>query len=902
VPGSGASQALARQLVAALLLLTAGAASFEPGLSQLGQQLDQHKQPPVAAAQQTPGQQVDTARPAVDVETPRGQGAGGEVRKDTREQAERDTKFYRIQPPEGRHHDSLWEIAERHLGDGRRYGEIYQLNKDRIQPDGSKLSQASLIRPGWIMEMPADAHGGDLVEMPEDRDKVSKSEAEQIHEYDRSSPTADERGTDGDRQQATSGRGERLVPDTPAVDRGSGDRAGEQANVQQIPTRDTDGGDQAAAPEVHSDGGISLPEVLIAAPLLAAGVLGALSRRRRQALWQAAFHTGGAGRTGAEPAGRAALARDALLVGADPGGVSFLDRALRGLSAALTGSARPLPTIYAAWLTESDLYLQLAGVAGEPPAPWRTGQDQTFWRIDRADVENFPQPEEGDDAAAPYPGLASLGTREEARLLLNLEAVPGIAAVKGAPADRLAVLSSIAAELATNGWSDRMSVTVVGFGERLTELAPTRVRYLEDVPALIEVMEAESAQRANALGNAGHDSVLTGRAGQAGRTHWAPHLVIVATEPTAAEADRLAHLAGGSSRLGIGYLVGTGQEELAGASWEFEITRDGRLRAPLLGLELEAQRLPQEQHDALVELFSQVGFEGPATSGTDGRGISLTPAAGDVGFTVDLSEQGRPAVYARLLGSYEISGLAEPDGERSPLLREALALLLFHREGVHPQVLAAALWPRGVTDDVRDAFIERLVNWLGRDPSGAARLAPDADGRLALSTSVVSDWDVLRTLHLEATDPDRQSTPQTRERLLNDALALAAGPLLADRPQGRYGWLSNEIVEAQLPLLVADAGLALSALRREAGQADGAVGAVQAALVVAPADERLWNELLRAVHATGETARLEATASDLLDRAAALHGARGLPPRTEALLDELLPGWRTQAGSAGAAS
>ena len=46
---------------------------------------------------------------------------------------------------------------QRHLGDGRRYKEIYQLNKDRVQPDGSKLSQASLIRPGWVLEMPADA-------------------------------------------------------------------------------------------------------------------------------------------------------------------------------------------------------------------------------------------------------------------------------------------------------------------------------------------------------------------------------------------------------------------------------------------------------------------------------------------------------------------------------------------------------------------------------------------------------------------------------------------------------------------------------------------------------------------------------------------------------------------------
>ncbi|MET9386143.1 hypothetical protein ABZY09_35020 [Streptomyces sp. NPDC002928] len=41
-------------------------------------------------------------------------------------------------------------------------------------------------------------------------------------------------------------------------------------------------------------------------------------------------------------------------------------------------------------------------------------------------------------------------------------------------------------------------------------------------------------------------------------------------------------------------------------------------------------------------------------------------------FLVDISEQGRPAVYARLVGPYEIIGLEAPDGERSALLHEAL--------------------------------------------------------------------------------------------------------------------------------------------------------------------------------------------------------------------------------------
>ncbi|WP_158102394.1 hypothetical protein, partial [Streptomyces cacaoi] len=90
-----------------------------------------------------------------------------------------------------------------------------------------------------------------------------------------------------------------------------------------------------------------------------------------------------------------------------------------------------------------------------------------------------------------------------------------------------------------------------------------------------------------------------------------------------------------------------------------------------------------------------------------------TEAGSGPGFRADLSDGGRPAVYVRLLGSYEVHGLPEPQEERSAQLHEALALLLLHRDGVHPRVLGSALWPRGVTDEVRDALVERLRAWLG---------------------------------------------------------------------------------------------------------------------------------------------------------------------------------------------
>jgi hypothetical protein len=871
VPGGGPSQLLARQLVAALLLVGATAASLTPGLSQLGHSLEGNQKPTVAAAQATPGifaqqqEQAASTAAALAEQASHAQADAGSTAKQ-----HGDTKYYRIQPPEGRHHDSLWEIAQRHLGDGRRYKEIYELNKDRVQPDGSRLSEASLIRPGWIMEMPGDAHGGELVETPDAH--AAPGVQQQIHDYAKSGGHAQGDHAQGDHAQG----GDQAQ---------GGGHGGNQVSVpHQRPA--SDGGQQHTAPAASSSGvfgsAFGLPQALIGAPLLAAGLLGALGRRRRQALWQSALGAVG-GRRGMEPpmpTGDAADAQDALLVGADPDGVRLLDRSLRGLAAQLAGESRALPTVYAAWLSNGDLHLQLAQPAGKPPAPWQLGQDQTFWMLARSDAERY----EDVDTAAPYPGLVSLGTMDDSRLLLNLESVPGIVSLSGREADRAAVFASVAAELATNGWSDRMTITLVGFGEDLTPLAPNRLRHLDGIDDLVETMEAETRQRRGALGAAGHDSVLTGRTGPAQHTRWAPHLVLLAAQPSAEDAVKLAELASDASRLGIGYLVGTETGDLPGAAWEMEVTSEGKLLAPLLGLELDAQMLPLATQRAVVELFVEADPE------REPEGPVPTPP-----FLVDISEQGRPAVYARLVGPYEIIGLGTPDGDRSALLHEALALLLLHREGVHPRVLSSALWPRGVTEDVRDALLERLADWLGADPDGRPRLSADATGRLVLAKSVVSDLDVLRSLYHEATQGKGVDSRAVRGRLLTDALVLVRGPLLADRPEGRYRWLTHEIVDAQLPLLVADIGLALSAFHLEKDRAEKAIEALGAALNSAPADERLWNELLRATHATGDAERLQTLAADLVNRS----GARGLPPRTEALLDELLPSWRSGVAAVG---
>ena len=53
--------------------------------------------------------------------------------------------------------DTLWDIAEHHLGDPLRYTEIRDLNLGRTQPDGRQLRDADWILPGWVLLLPADA-------------------------------------------------------------------------------------------------------------------------------------------------------------------------------------------------------------------------------------------------------------------------------------------------------------------------------------------------------------------------------------------------------------------------------------------------------------------------------------------------------------------------------------------------------------------------------------------------------------------------------------------------------------------------------------------------------------------------------------------------------------------------
>ncbi|MGW2561417.1 LysM peptidoglycan-binding domain-containing protein [Streptomyces sp. NPDC001514] len=68
-------------------------------------------------------------------------------------------KYYIVtQQPNGEP-EFLFSIAEKVLGDGNRFPEIFELNKGRRQPDGSVMDKPTVIAPGWILQLPEDAKG-----------------------------------------------------------------------------------------------------------------------------------------------------------------------------------------------------------------------------------------------------------------------------------------------------------------------------------------------------------------------------------------------------------------------------------------------------------------------------------------------------------------------------------------------------------------------------------------------------------------------------------------------------------------------------------------------------------------------------------------------------------------------
>jgi hypothetical protein len=831
VPLSGATQSAAHRLVTAALLLFSATAALSPAFTHAGPPRAAHsivRQVPdpwlAGGAQQVTGQPGEIATPLY------APAHGMHGAQGTRgAHAARSEKIYVVKPPAGRYHESLWEIAQNHLGDGRRYPEIFQLNKDHVQPDGAKLTIASLIRPGWVLRMPADAYGPGI--------EIVSRAAPAHHDAP-------------------------VNPDPPvAKTHGAG---ATHAHV---------GGGGTVAPQAPVYSTAGWPYELAGAGLLAAGVLSALGRHRRRQLWQR-----GVGRRLITPEGDAAVAEEALRLGADDPAVRLLDISLRHLSAAMTAMGKTPPTVFAAHLGTGSLDLWVTPPDPSPPAPWQAVDGGQVWQLPVSAVASL----EPGEALAPYPGLVSIGTNDSGRVMVDLEVAHGLIAVRGPQRTVQAALAALAVELVTSRWSDRMRVTLVGFGAELALISPERVVASPTLDDVLPDLERRSAELNHALFASGMDSVLTGRAVTGDPDVWAPHYLIMGVPPTPALADRLLALARTRHRTALGFVVAG---EVQGATWTWDVTADGRLLADLLGFDLAAQLLPAEQYSAVISLFRDGGRDAPVTD----PAIGAAPAA-------HVAPDAKPCVDVGLLGPVTVSAPGWIEPERVALATELVVYLAAHPLGVHLNVLTGALWPRGVPAEVRDATLARVQAWLGADEYGQPNLITDDAGRLRLGQGVRVDWQVFRALAARARQAGSATGMAADEmKDLEQALALVRGQALDGRDPGRYAWLSTDDFCYDVTALVADIAHRLSTLRLSSADADGAMLAARAGLRLAFNDELLWRDLLLGAYATGQEPVLRAAVDEICARTALDEVMPRMAPETEALIDELLPSWRISA-------
>ena len=309
----------------------------------------------------------------------------------------------------------------------------------------------------------------------------------------------------------------------------------------------------------------------------------------------------------------------------------------------------------------------------------------------------------------------------------------------------------------------------------------------------------------------------------------------------------------------------------------------------MLGFDVAAQLLPPSQYAAVVALF--------AATAADGDPPLADPGA-DAAPAAHLVPGARFPVEVGLLGPVSVSALGPVDPDRLALCTEIVAYLAAHPGGVHPNVLAGAIWPRGVPAEVRDAVLARVAAWLGIDSAGKPNLVADPSGRLSLGADARVDWQVFRGLVARAASSGDEAG------CLERALGLVRGPVAGGRDPSARGWPGR----GQWPSTGGWPRMT-SAMRSRrwspipptgwpcccsaSGDPAGAMTAARRGLRLAFDDEELWRDLLRAAHATGQEAVLRAAVDEVSARTALDEVMPRMAPETEALIDELLPSWRS---------
>ena len=446
--------------------------------------------------------------------------------------------------------DTLWRIAETTLGDPLRWREIYDLNAGRDQPDGGRLTEASILAIGWRLVLPDDAQPAVRVEPGDTLTGLAQEHlgdpalAGSLFDHNRSVPQPDggaltdpdlirpgwtlvlpsrTAATDVD-QPAPRGPDGAVapLPDDPSVDESRRNGAttveptpGPATGSAAAPTADPalDDAENGAVPDDASPAGDPTehgaappggdspgdgPGWAVAAAgmstLVAGGVAVALAlHRRRQLRHRPARHRIA---LPGDDDGRAewSLQNPAPEAEHIRTAARRLDLALRCLTSPGARPGPPLATIRTIRLTDTDALITTTGDGGLP-APFTRTAEPDVWTLD-ADQPLPLDDETASGLCAPYPTVVSVGTDGPRTLLVDLEE-RRLLRLGGDTERCVAALRHMAAELATSATAEDTEILLVGLDDALAALNPEQVVVTDLSAAMTEIDHRARATRAS---------------------------------------------------------------------------------------------------------------------------------------------------------------------------------------------------------------------------------------------------------------------------------------------------------------------------------------------------------------------------------------------------------------------
>jgi DNA-binding SARP family transcriptional activator len=751
--------------------------------------------------------------------------------------------------------DSLWRIAERELGSGLRWRDIYRLNQGTRFSDGRSLTDPHLIYPGWVLELPT---AGEAPGHAEHQDGHERRTIE--------GPAANGSSP----APPSEGRTPTSEPPTPHT----------QSLIQ--PGQD----DDQTGPSPSPDSTVELPSGLLVAAsfasgLLTAHLLGRLHRRRSRRLM---------GIGAVEPSAAPDLIRDLRRAGASEM-AGPIEVALDAVIDAWIERGGSWPHIVGATESGKHASFVLADVDGElPPSSGGTLSP----RIRFARAGSFVVV----DVDGPFPPrLRRSRTPLERCLLVPLGRAPdgsvvhvsmtglGRVSVTGANASDLIVQLVLAA--ATQGGPEDLRVVAVGESEQITSLgrlpqAQTGCGW-EDAAPVIRDVELELMRRARLLLHEGVDDIWTHLVEHSDEQ--LPALVVVCDEPPAAQAGVIEALGEQAVDLGAAVLTsGTAQRSAnlavhVGASIEVETDLPLPTVLEPLSLDVSARREaikvirdayptePEEEHGKSIQT---VELDAPPRVTVRAATPSRPFAERERRFGPP-HEPPAPApqmMAIRCLGPFEISRGDTPmrTGWKSKG-RELLAYLVANPSGAPKERIIDELWPE-VDPKTAAARFDRyatLVRSLARgteDSQMYVERVGESSYRLEQGAWWVDAWEFGNLV----ADAERSDDADEAMAAFRDALALYRGEFCDD---AYYPWLEG--IRERFRNIFVEASARFAYLLSDSDEHDEALVVLGRAISADPVCEDLVRRAM-AVEAT------------LGRRAAALARYR----RFEAALDEQL--------------